>query len=210
MTATQKYVFNLDQQTGIAPVDNASILVQNFPSLTTASLYTGASTLSPTLTNPLITAPDGSYWFYAISGNYQFSVTLKNGTTLTIPPSEAAVNYQFDSNNNPIGLATPSGGTIPIVGVDRTITASGNAQLSDAGALITANSGSAVAVTIQNDATVGWATDSALLVYQEGAGAISFVAGAGVTLNAGPSAPAAAQYVILGAMRVAANTWVTF
>lgn len=99
---------------------------------------------------------------------------------------------------------------LPLIGIDRTITASDNAKLSDVGALITANSGAAIAVTIPNDSTVSWVADSALLVYQAGAGSISFAAGAGVTLNAGPSAPAAAQYVILGAIRVAANTWVTF
>ena len=96
-------------------------------------------------------------------------------------------------------------------GIDRTITASASAQLSDSNAVITANHASvAIVLTIPQDSSVAWAQDASLLAYQAGAAAVSFIAGAGVTLNAGPSVPSAAQYGLLGALRVAANTWVTF
>ena len=100
---------------------------------------------------------------------------------------------------------------VQLKGADRAIVASANALLSDNGAIINANSSSAIVITILQDSAMpaSWGADSALLAYQAGAGAVSFAAGTGVTLNAGPSVPSAAQYGILGALRVAANTWVT-
>ena len=120
--------------------------------------------------------------------------------------ANGAAQFVYDSNGTVIGLS----GVNAVFGLDRTITISSNAILNDAGATVTANSSSAIVLTILNDATTGWLNDSALLLYQAGIGAVSFAAGSGVTLNASPSVPVAAQYVILGAVRVAANTWVTF
>jgi hypothetical protein len=87
----------------------------------------------------------------------------------------------------------------------RTVTGATTLVLDDADTVITANSGSSVALTITNDATGGWSGNVVITAYQ--AGAVSFSAGAGVTLR-NPSGPwAAAQYGVIRVMRVGANEW---
>jgi hypothetical protein len=89
----------------------------------------------------------------------------------------------------------------------RTVTGATTLVLDDADTVITANSGSSVALTITNDATGGWSGNVVITAYQAGAGAVSFSAGAGVTLR-NPSGPwAAAQYGVIRVMRVGANEW---
>ncbi len=89
----------------------------------------------------------------------------------------------------------------------RTVTADATLVLDDARTVITANSGSAIALTIPNDATAGWSGNIVITAYQAGAGAVSFSAGAGVTLR-NPTGPwAAAQYGVIRVMRIGANEW---
>lgn len=85
------------------------------------------------------------------------------------------------------------------------VTASRDAVLSDSGNMLLCNSASAIAITIQSDATTGWSADEVIGVYQAGAGAVTFTAGASVTLRG--TAPTLSQYGTMGIIRVGANEW---
>ena len=97
-----------------------------------------------------------------------------------------------------------------LVGTSRTITASASAVAADVGAILTVNSASAVNVTIDTDANIGWGANASILTYQAASGAVSIVAASGVTVDAGVGIPSAAVGRFLGALRVAANHWVMF
>jgi len=75
----------------------------------------------------------------------------------------------------------------------------------DSGNVLICTSGSAIVLTIQNDAATGWSGLESIAAYQGGAGAVSFAAGSGVTLRG--TAPTAAQYATQGVMRVGTNEW---
>lgn len=103
------------------------------------------------------------------------------------------INDLYDRHFNP-----PAG---------RTITANDTLTATDAASIITVNSGSAVAITIPDDTTAGWSGNVTVSAYQAGAGAVSFAAGAGVTLRTPSGAPTAAQYSMMRVTRVGANEW---
>jgi hypothetical protein len=87
-------------------------------------------------------------------------------------------------------------------------TASRTATTADLEQVLDCNSGSAIVITIPNDDTLvlpDAAYRATIGLYQKGAGAVSFTAGAGVTLRG--TAPTAAQYTTVGIMRVGANEW---
>ncbi len=90
----------------------------------------------------------------------------------------------------------------------RTITSSDTLVLADAGTTIRCNSSSAIALTIPADSAVEWSEDTTIRLYQAGTGAVSFTAGSGVTLRVVGSLPAAAQYGMIGVMRIGANEWI--
>lgn len=89
----------------------------------------------------------------------------------------------------------------------RSVTAATTAVLADDQTILTITSASAAGVTIPDDATAGWVGNAKLAVYQAGAGAASFIAGANVTLHSPTGASAAAQYGLIYAVRVGANEW---
>lgn len=78
----QKYINSVANQSG-APVPGASILVQNYPSLTTATIYGSNSTANP-ITNPTTTDNNGNFGFYAADGRYQITITGTNIQTVVI------------------------------------------------------------------------------------------------------------------------------
>ncbi len=92
----------------------------------------------------------------------------------------------------------PAGSMIAVV-------ASRDATMADSGKPLKCSSGSAIAITIQNDATSLWPNNETLVLYQDGVGAISFVAGVGVTIRGTP--PTVAQYGTLAVWRVGVNEW---
>lgn len=85
------------------------------------------------------------------------------------------------------------------------VTASRDAVLSDSDRVLKCDSGSAIAITIQADSASSWSANETLALYQAGAGASSFAAGAGVTFRG--TVPTPAQYSTVGIMRVGVNEW---
>lgn len=90
----------------------------------------------------------------------------------------------------------------PVAGTTYTFAASdrgGFKQFTNAGA---------VAATIPPNSAVPFPIDSVLTWYQGGAGQVTILAGAGVTLqSAGGKVATAAQYAVASAIKVGANTW---
>ena len=84
-------------------------------------------------------------------------------------------------------------------------TASRNLTAGDIGNVVMCSGSSAIVLTIQTDASMGLSDMTTIAAYQGGTGAVSFAAGAGVTLRGTP--PTLAQYGTMGIMRVGANEW---
>lgn len=105
-------------------------------------------------------------------------------------------------------LVNKTGAEVSLALGNRTITASESAVLIDNGKLIKANHATvAIVITINSDATVGWSANEILTAWQQGAAAVSFAAGAGVTLRSPASIGASEQYGTIAAMRVGADEW---
>lgn len=89
-------------------------------------------------------------------------------------------------------------------------TASRDAALTDIGAIVQSSSGSDRVLTIQNAATTGWSRtlgDPVIGLAQIGAGAVTFVAGSGVTFN-NPTSRASVQYgPIITFRMIATDIW---
>lgn len=80
--------------------------------------------------------------------------------------------------------------------------------LADAGDMIRLNNASAITVTIEPDSTTDYGVGTVLTFEQVGAGAITFAAGAGVTVNSrGELLTTAGQFAVATVIKVAANTW---
>lgn len=86
-----------------------------------------------------------------------------------------------------------------------TLSASRDALLTDDNNLLICDSASPVTLTIQDDATTGWADAEVLAIYQKGTAAPLFVAGTNVTFR--NDVPVSAQYGTIGIQRVGANEW---
>ena len=95
---------------------------------------------------------------------------------------------------------------IPVRGI--TVSASRTVNTGDLDQVMDCTSGSAIAMTVPIDSTLGItsAKDRRTIAgYQGGAGALSFVADTSVTIRG--TAPAAAQYSTVGLMHVGPNEW---
>ncbi|WP_411832332.1 hypothetical protein [Pseudoxanthomonas mexicana] len=105
-------------------------------------------------------------------------------------------------------LTLESGGasSVEVAGASATL------SLAHANRFIRFNNATAQTVTIPPQSSVAWPDDCQLEGAQWGAGAVSFVAGSGVTLRkaADISATSGGQYKPLGIKRVALNEWLLF
>ena len=79
----QRYINALaSAQTGL-PLVGAAVLVQLYPSGTTAVIYAVDSTSTP-VANPLGTDVNGQFSFYAANGRYQLTITPQGGVPYTL------------------------------------------------------------------------------------------------------------------------------
>ncbi|UEP31609.1 MULTISPECIES: carboxypeptidase-like regulatory domain-containing protein [unclassified Burkholderia] len=69
----QKYQNNVILSPGGIAVPNASVLVTNYPSGTTATIYSDNG--STVTANPLTTDQNGAFGFYAADGHYQLQIS---------------------------------------------------------------------------------------------------------------------------------------
>lgn len=133
----------------------------------------------------------------------------------TLPNGVARANQQkldtiIDAAGLPIGFSSEFGDrTLVPMFID--VAASRDCMFSDIENVMRSTGGSATVLTIPTDDVLG--IDSkvtnvvhTMALFQLGAGAASFAAGAGVSPLRG-TAPTSAQYVTIGIMRVGANEW---
>ena len=81
--------------------------------------------------------------------------------------------------------------------------------LADDGKLITADNGSAIALTIPPNSSVAYGLGTQINIMQLGAGQVTITAGAGVTLrSAGNKLKTNAQYAVATCAKIATDTWV--
>lgn len=88
-------------------------------------------------------------------------------------------------------------------------TASASLALTDVGKLVLVNSGSAVALTVDPQASVAWPDRARIDIIRQGAGELTFTAGSGVTIYA-PSGTLAigTRYGKATLYRIASDTWI--
>lgn len=139
--------------------------------------------------------------------NFQAGQLIPTSST---PPGNAGF-YRVDKNTigvvgNLVQKNAHTNAESTLSSEKKTATVSRDLSISDSGAVIYCNSGSAIVITIMSDAVVRWLDITPVAIYQAGAGASSFAAGAGVTLRGTPPTPA--QYATHAVMRVGANEWV--
>lgn len=76
--------------------------------------------------------------------------------------------------------------------------------------LVVMNKGTAVNLTIPPNADVAFPVGTIIPITQKGAGQVTLVAGAGVTLTGTPGLKLSAQYALAGVVKLATNTWYAF
>jgi hypothetical protein len=104
-----------------------------------------------------------------------------------------------------VSWSVVGGGTVGGITTGRAVTASVTLALSDAQTRITASHATTpIVLTIPPDITVAWSNEALIIAYQGLAAAVSFAAGAGVTVHA---LDTSAQYGVLTALRTGANEW---
>lgn len=78
--------------------------------------------------------------------------------------------------------------------------------IGDAGKLVTLSNAAAISVSLPQDSDVAFITGTQIHFSQVGAGAVTFAAGTGATVNA-IALGMSAQYGVATAIKRAANTW---
>lgn len=75
----------------------------------------------------------------------------------------------------------------------------------DQGALVTLNNAAAITLTLPQDSALTWPIGAEFTVIQTGAGAVTFAAGTGATVNAAQAT--SLQWLFIRVVKTAANTW---
>ena len=90
------------------------------------------------------------------------------------------------------------------------VAASRDASLSDNGNILVCSSADAIVITVKSKALIGWDGAASIVQYRDGVGAVTFAAGAGVTIRGDLSTPA--QYGFKGICRIPTKTdeWAVF
>jgi hypothetical protein len=144
---------------------------------------------------------------FAVRNTSAFSVTVQvtggAGTSIIVPAGETRL-LDVDGAGNVKQVALLSSATSVITDA----TTARAISLTDASAYIRMNNAAANTVTLPSDATAPIPVGSRIFVERMGAGATSFVAGAGATVSTPASLILRAQFSLGIATKVAANTWV--
>src|SRR3990167_2152517 len=145
---------------------------------------------------------DGSAWVIDTSGGSYTDEQARDaiGTALVEGPG---IKITVDDGADTITLEAQGPAPSTQSGTSYT------AVLADANTYIQFTNGAAVAFTIPPNASVAFEIGTVIAIEQNGAGVVTFTAGAGVTLNSrGGLVATAGQYAVAQAKKVATNTWV--
>jgi hypothetical protein len=143
-------------------------------------------------------------------GSGGVEVTIAGGSSYTDEEARDAIGTALTVSGALNKAVSDGSDTITISqGVVSTETGTSyTADIDDANAYIRFTSGSAIGFTIPPNSSVAFPVGTVIEVEQGGAGALSFVAGSGVTLNSRSSdLTLAGQYAVAFAKKVATDTW---
>ncbi len=121
---------------------------------------------------------------------------IENAGLRVVIGDDGIVQSIIDSQGRNVGMA---GGGSDAVTASRTL------SFFDGGKYLICDSGSAIALTVPSDATAGWTGAVTIAACRKGVGAVTFAAGAGVTLRGDLATPA--QYGSKGIVRIGTNEW---
>ena len=121
---------------------------------------------------------------------------IENAGLRVVIGDDGIVQSIIDSQGRNVGMA---GGGSDAVTASRTL------SFFDGGKYLICNSGSAIVLTVPSDATAGWTGAVTVAACRKGVGAVTFAAGAGVTLRCDLATPA--QYGSKGIVRIGTNEW---
>jgi len=121
---------------------------------------------------------------------------IENAGLRVVIGDDGIVQSIIDSQGRNVGMA---GGGSDAVTASRTL------SFFDGGKYLICDSGSAIVLTVPSDATAGWTGAVTIAACRKGVGAVTFAAGAGVTLRGDLATPA--QYGSKGIVRIGANEW---
>ena len=108
------------------------------------------------------------------------------------------------------GAVGPAGATGPIGTAYVLSSQTGTSytlQLADASQFISCTNGSAVTITVPTDASVTFPLGTRIMIFQQGAGQVTFQAAGGVTLQSTPGLKIAEQYGGAELVKLATDTW---
>lgn len=108
-----------------------------------------------------------------------------------------------DEDDNEDAVAVPSNFEVVTESTTARVLA-----LTDARKYIRCTNGSASTVTVPPQSSVAWESDTEIIVERAGAGSLTIVAGAGVTLRSPRTLVADVRYSAVTLKRVASNEWV--
>ena len=121
---------------------------------------------------------------------------IENAGLRVVIGDDGIVQSIIDSQGRNVGMA---GGGSDAVTASRTL------SFFDGGKYLICDSGSAIVLTVPSDATAGWTGAVTIAACRKGVGAVTFAAGAGVTLRGDLATPA--QYGSKGIVRIGTNEW---
>jgi len=106
---------------------------------------------------------------------------------------------------------TVSGGLDAPMTVTTDSTTTRTPALTDAGTYILTTHGTGITITLPQDSAVAFPTGSSIIFERNGAGTMTFAAGAGATVNSkGSTLTCADRYTTIAATKIAADTWTIF
>jgi len=209
--------------TSVYPGDGISLASDSAGDATSQVIISGYQNATPAVATSCAIFIDDSAYQVTINGYSQNT----SGGTYDIYCAAGAANSVIIENSAPIGaifqgatagIVAGAGATVSGTWPTQTVAITGstiNAQtvsytavLGDNQNLVTINDASANNFTVPPNSSVAFPVGAVLTVSQLGAGQITLVAGAGVTINSpGGSLTARAQYSTVFLTKLATNTW---
>ena len=175
----------------------------------------GASTTAWTSTLPTVGfGTDGSgvdvTWYSDTAGDNMLWDTSEEKLVITGTNGQNALEVA-DGDVSITDALTVTGTTTTYLNVITDSTTTRTPALTDASAYILCTHGTGMTVTLPQDSAVAFPTGSSIVFERNGAGTLTFAAGAGATVNSKDATLTCKdRYTTIAAVKIAADTWTIF
>ena len=175
----------------------------------------GASTTAWTSTLPTVGfGTDGSgvdvTWYSDTAGDNMLWDTSEEKLVITGTNGQNALEVA-DGDVSITDALTVTGTTTTYLNVITDSTTTRTPALTDASAYILTTHGTGITVTLPQDSAVAFPTGSSIVFERNGAGTLTFAAGAGATVNSKDATLTCKdRYTTIAAVKIAADTWTIF